>query len=930
MQARTKRAITAATVFGPVALLYLAGALEFLERRWIETRFRLDSRPLRSEVVLVDIDPASLHALATWPWPRGYHATVIERLLEAGAERVAVDIDFSSYSDPQEDAELAQVLTRWRDRVVLPVFQQSAGEGQPPLAILEPIPALRQGARLGSINVHADSDGVVRRYRGRVPLGDGTVPSFAAALSADPAYSPGESYLDFGIQVQAVPRISYVDVLNARFDPAAVRGRPVIVGSTAIEVGDQLAVPVHGVLAGPLLQALAFESRHQGRTLHRSGAVVTLAIVLLLVVFLGPVCDSASWRFGLILTIGSSLGALLVSAVIQRLAPLIVETVPCVLALVGVYGRALVTRIEQQAVGLQTQHQEIQRTESLMRHIVENSFDAIVTVDPEGRVQTFNRSAEKMFRLRGAKVVGRPIRELVHHPDPSVAKSLFVRAKAAPIEAVGRASDEQEFPVEVVVTAIDTGESSRFVAFLRDISERKAQQEQLRHQATHDPLTGLPNRFLLEEHIQEALVSASTGAETVAVLMLDLDRFKEINDALGHTTGDALLKRVAERLRDPLEPPVSIARLGGDEFAVLLPATTLERALQTAWRLIEGLRAPFEIDGLSLQVDTSLGITLYPDHGHDAETLLQRADVAMYVAKRKRSNLAVYRPEQDFNSKRHLMLRADLRHAIHEDQLLLVYQPKVLAETDRIVGAEALVRWKHPEHGLIAPDEFIALAEHCGMIRGLTQRVLENAVRQLWQWQNDGIRLSVSVNLSARNLLEEDLPHTLTRLLARYQVPAELLTLEITESVIMEDPERALTVVTRLEKIGVSISIDDFGMGYSSLSYLMRLPAREIKIDRSFVMKMESDPASATIVRSTIELAHNLGLEVVAEGVETKQVWQRLKELGCDIGQGYHFSRPVSPTGLVELLRSDAGSPLTVAAATPADHALSTSTIVDA
>jgi len=791
---------------------------------------------------------------------------------------------------------------------VLPVFQQwqFAPTRQPRLTILEPLPAFRQQATLGSINIQPDSDGLVRRYRGAASLAGDIVPAFATALAGEGRAVPDEVYLDYGIAINELPRISFVDVLTGNFDPSSVAGRPVIIGATAVELGDQVAVPVHGVLPGPVLQALAHESLFQGRTLHRSGPWVMFGVALLLVTLLGPLYERASWRRGLILTFVGTATLVGIGTACQWIFPLILDVVPWVVLLTGMYAESLIRRLDQQALGLLTQLKIIRRTESLMHHIVANSFDAIVTVDAQGAICAFNRSAEKMFGAREGDVIGRRVREFVRHPDPNSSKSLLRQAMRSPTEAVGRTRDGRELPVEVVVTEIGNGAGRKRVAFLRDITERKVQQEQLRHQATHDPLTKLPNRFLIHEQIGKAIEAAGDDSQTVAVLMLDLDRFKEINDALGHRTGDQLLQKVARRLSKPLDASATIARLGGDEFAVLLPITTLERALQTAWSLIEALRTPFEVDELSLQVDTSLGITLYPDHGHDADTLLQRADVAMYVAKQKRSSITVYRPEQDFNSKRHLMLRADLRQAIHEDLLTLAYQPKIDAATDNLIAAEALVRWNHPEHGSIPPDEFIGLAEHTGLIRALTQRVLEAAVRQMWQWKREGFEPKVSVNLSARNLLEEDLPHNLSRLLARYGVPPEQLTLEITESVIMEDPERALTVVTRLESIGVSISIDDFGTGYSSLGYLMRLPAREIKIDKSFVMNMDSDPGNATIVRSTIELAHNLGLEVVAEGVETLATWNTLKELGCDIGQGFYFSKPLPPEKLPKWVANQA------------------------
>jgi len=534
-------------------------------------------------------------------------------------------------------------------------------------------------------------------------------------------------------------------------------------------------------------------------------------------------------------------------------------------------------------------------SDDVVRLLFEDSFDAILLVGADGTVERVNRTAETIFGLRAAELVGSPIETLISLPDDASEEQQAGPEKsrgAGPYEVVGRRAG-QRIDLEMTVNTFETAEGTVRAACLRDSTDRTARRRTLVHQATHDALTGLPNRVYLGRSMRQALAEARSDRTPVAFLLLDLDRFREINDTLGHHTGDLLLEKIALRLESPLTSGDTIARLGGDEFAVVLPNTGVERAREMAWRLVRKLQEPFQVEGMSLPVDTSVGIAVFPDHGGTPEALIQRGDVAMYAAKRERSKVAVYDPEHDYHSKRHLALTADLRNAIKNDQLSLHYQPKIDARSGRTVGAEVLVRWRHPEHGDIAPDEFIPIAEQSGLIAPLALWVLQTSLAQCVEWRARGVEIGVCVNLSARNLLERELPATLERLLFANGLPPGYLGLEITESVIMEDPDKALEVLTEISDLGVGISIDDFGTGYSSLGYLRKLPADELKIDKSFVIEMDSSPDDATIVRSTIDLAHNLGMKVVAEGVESPQVWAALKELGCDYGQGYLFSRPI-------------------------------------
>ncbi len=415
------------------------------------------------------------------------------------------------------------------------------------------------------------------------------------------------------------------------------------------------------------------------------------------------------------------------------------------------------------------------------------------------------------------------------------------------------------------------------------------------HQANHDALTGLPNRKFLLEALDEALLEAvPESGRRVGLFLLDLDRFKDVNDTLGHQMGDRLLEHVAGRIRGALRPEDVVARLGGDEFAVLLPAVPdAAAATEVALRIQDALAEPFRFEGVLLELEASVGIALYPDHGADVQQLQRSADVAMYLAKEERSGIEVYSSDKDRNSTTRLGLLGALRQGIDAGQLELHYQPKVSLRSGAVVGVEALVRWRHPHRGLIFPDEFIPLAEHSGLMHRLTAYVVDHALEQAARWWSVGLEIPVAVNVSARDLHAGHLAGTLEEGLRRHGLPATALRLELTERVLMSDPARVGETLRALELLGVRLSLDDFGTGYSSLVLLQRLPVSEVKVDRSFVKRLTTSPDDAKIVRSIVDLAHALGVEAVAEGVETEEVWDLLAELGCDSAQGWYVSRPM-------------------------------------
>jgi diguanylate cyclase (GGDEF)-like protein len=432
-------------------------------------------------------------------------------------------------------------------------------------------------------------------------------------------------------------------------------------------------------------------------------------------------------------------------------------------------------------------------------------------------------------------------------------------------------------------------ERSRLIEDLRrEVAERE-------YQALHDALTGLPNRMLFQERVRQAIAALGPDA-SLAVLLVDLDRFKEVNDTLGHSTGDLVLRKLGARLQRRLPESHTIARLGGDEFAVLVPAVPDQEAVLAVARLVRvELERPLTTDELELQITGSIGIALCPEHGADPGLLLQRADVAMYAAKAAHSGIEVYSAERDQYSPRRLALITALRSAIQRQALTVVYQPKAELVDGRVVGMEALLRWHDPDHGPVPPDEFIPIAESTGLIAPLSRYVLEVAVDQARAWIDQEMSVGMAVNLSVRNLLEPGLIHRVERLLGKTGLPPGLLTLEITEGAVMTDPAAAIAILHQLSALGVRLSIDDFGTGYSSLAYLKRLPVDEVKLDKAFVLGLTSDPNDAAIVRSTVELTRNLGLRMVAEGVEDADTWQALAAMGCELAQGYYLAPPMPP-----------------------------------
>lgn len=475
-----------------------------------------------------------------------------------------------------------------------------------------------------------------------------------------------------------------------------------------------------------------------------------------------------------------------------------------------------------------------------------------------------------------------------------------------PIDAIAQALKAEAFGKEAQLPAARSEETQQLVdAFTEMRNQIRVRQNQLEYQALHDDLTKLPNRALLHDRMNHAIHVARRTHQHLSLLMMDLDGFKEVNDTLGHHVGDRLLTEVGKRLKHSLREMDTVARLGGDEFAILLPNTDAEQAKVTSEKILKEMASTIVVDEINLYVNASIGIANYPENGKDGSTLLQHADVAMYNAKRNKSGLSYYDSKNDEHSVGRLSLMSDLHNAIEQSNLELNYQPKFNMDSGTVVSVEALLRWEHPKFGAIPPDQIVSLAEQTKLINPLTQWIIKTATAQCAAWQKIGFDFGMAINLSAHNLKDPELPEHIKKCLKDQDLSAGQIILEITESSMMAHPAQVIETLKVLDKTGVRLAIDDFGTGFSSLTYLNQLPVDELKIDKSFIIDLEKNDNNKLIVRSTIELAHELGLTVVAEGVETPQIYRSLSSLGCDCAQGYFLSPPLKVSHLEKWLRTD-------------------------
>jgi diguanylate cyclase (GGDEF)-like protein/PAS domain S-box-containing protein len=553
--------------------------------------------------------------------------------------------------------------------------------------------------------------------------------------------------------------------------------------------------------------------------------------------------------------------------------------------------------LERSLSAVTTLSEQFRDSEAHSRAVLHNVAEGIVTLSDAGLIESFNDAATRLFGYEEEDAIGRPFAGMISGGATSARTSL-------PAVLMGIRKDGSSFPVEEHLSHVQLGTRTVRILCLRDISEREAYTEALKHQALHDALTGLPNRVLFRERLGHAMRRSGRTAEPLAVLLVDLDAFKRVNDTIGHQNGDIVLRQVATRLADCLRDSDTVARLGGDEFAIL-PAEPvgLAAAAVVAWKVQAALEAPFVVGKHSVRLGASVGMALFPEHGNNIDDLMRRADLAMYAAKRSQSKCALFAAEQEEEPARRLALLDDLRHCVERDQLVLHYQPKIDLATGEANGLEALIRWNHPSGRLLRPHEFMPEIEGNELMIPITRWVINEALHKLRVLRDHGFDLTMAVNLGARCLAPDaGVLESVADMTSAWGIPPDKLTFELTESALIDTslPE----LLARLQAIDQHLSIDDFGTGYSSLVYLQRLPVVEVKADRSFVMTMASVESDAVIVRAIVDLAHNLSVKVVAEGVEDDETMRMLIDYGCDEAQGYHFARPMPGAELVGWLES--------------------------
>nr|WP_281379068.1 EAL domain-containing protein [Aurantimonas endophytica] len=887
------------------------GLTHALDNELTDLRFRATSRSPSGEIVLVDIDARSLAEIGVWPWPRNLHGELVLAAAEAGAARIAFDVDFSTFSTPEADSAFAAALSQAGIETFLAAFVQESAAGSGLMLPSLPIDLLLQHSWPAIVNVPLDPDGLVRRAAFPVEIGSETVSAMPSILAGRDG-SNGLFGIDYGIDATRLRRVSFVDALNQRLQPGTLAGKTLIVGAAALELQDRFSVPVYGVVSGSTVLALAADSLLQGRDLTFVAMPAILLVAAAMVALL--LCALVPSRRVLIVFGGLAITVEAVALHLQATHAIVLATALLQATLAGFALFAIIREFDMRGLLLWAARTEVKNGHSVLERVIEDGFDGVVIFDDRDRIVRMNEVARDLLGYSpGTRLAGLPpfiverlslVREAFRN-DASIPKDGCLETLTS--EDGDRRVLEYglaPFWMEKIAAVDDeVSEGAIYVCLrLRDVTERELTQEKIRFMALHDGLTGLYNRHSLEERLDAALNQRTPGSG-LGILCFDLDQFKAVNDVLGHAVGDKVLMETARRASQVIARPALLARTGGDEFMALLGAETAEAALADADALAASLGELFYESGHQIAVAASVGVCWWSAEGGTASAMMRQADVALYRAKRQGRGLVVlFEPAMEEDRLARLELEADLNRAFEKDEFQVFYQPQVDLVSGELVGAEALLRWKHPTKGFVSPAVFIPVAEEMGLIHRLGAWVLTTACCEAKRWPSTA---TIAINVSAVQFATGDLVAAIGEALEASQLPAERLELEITESAFVQDSKGLDEIFERLLGLGISFALDDFGTGYSSLGYLHRFPISKIKIDRSFVSNVPMDGQAMAILRSIRALAEGLDIKTIAEGIETPEQAETLRIMGCQQGQGYLFGKPMDAEAIQSRLRAD-------------------------
>ncbi len=884
----------------------------------LEPVFRPAAGP--AESVIVAVDERTLSALGQWPWDRSVHARMVDILTEAGAAAITMSILFS---EPASGDHALALAMEQSGRVVLPVAPRMPEPGFPAVLEILPIPPLSDAAAaLGHVDVELDADALARRTYFRAGSGSPRWDALALAalklVRADHQgkrldahhrswvkpvtaawHRSGELLLPFPDGRLAPQVLSYFDVLSQPIPARGLAGRAVFVGTTASGLDAGLSTPASPEgqpMSAVEFHARAFEALRKDIGYRTAGMPLTLSLSLAFLLVPTLVYPLIGMRAAIGLGV-YVLVPFVVSGLALHLWQLWIPAIPAALGFTVGYLGWFAASLRRTRGSLQQARRDADAT---LRSIA----DGVITLDGEARVVLTNPVVGQLTGRRMAELHGEHVHSLLRGFTEQASEIWRIMSECQQSRRSVRLQEPIDWlmpsgkrrALQVTVTPIGE-DSNGAVLVLTDVSEMLAASEQLRHEATHDALTGLPNRLLLLDRLQQALTKAARQDAMIALLFVDLDRFKRINDSLGHSVGDEVLRVVARRLSASVREGDTVSRWGGDEFIILMESLKDRDAVVAVANKVLGLlEGEFSVEGEpSLVLSCSVGIALGPHDSADPHALLSMADQAMYQGKLEGgSGYSFYSPEMNTWTRDRLGLESALRAALSQREFELFYQPQIDIACGQLVGFEALIRWRRPGQGLVRPDLFIPVAEESGIICGIGEWVIHEAVQQMTRWRAEGLRpVGVAINISARQCIGTGVADTLRDALASSGLETALLKVEVTESTAMKDPEHAANLLRSIHALGVEVSVDDFGTGYSSLSLLRRFPISELKIDRSFVSDVVADGDDASIVRGMIALSHGMGMKVVAEGVETAEQLRFLACHGCDIAQGYLFSPPL-------------------------------------